>query len=653
MNSKEQITLSVIIVNYNVAYFLEQCLSAVFQSKGISNFEVFVIDNRSSDNSVAMVRGKFPEVHLIANEQNVGFSKANNQGITLAKGKYILLLNPDTVVEETTLAKTVDAFESDEKIGGIGVRMVDGRGRFLPESKRGLPTPLVAFYKVFGLSALFPKSKRFGKYHLTYLNEHESHDVDVLSGAYMALRKSVLDEIGSLDETFFMYGEDIDLSYRIKKAGYKNLYLASTTIIHYKGESTKKSSVNYVFVFYRAMIIFARKHFSQNHATLFSLLIHLGIYVRASLAVIKRFVQNTFPLFWSAISTLGGLYALTFLWKNHAIDFPLNVISFMIPVYWLLWSGTNLLAGTYDRPFKPLRLCKATALATVIILMVYALLPKELQFSRLYILLGSVWFLIWNLLDRYMRFLLFHQSSGWNPNQKKRFLIIGDEPEYKRIKTMLLQQIGEVEYIHGSWLHVPYLEARSQSDGLVDRTQFQLYDEIIFSGKDLNASQIIQWMSNIKAPHLDFKIAQPDADFIIGSNSIETTGETYRLNINNLSRPESLRSKRFLDVITCILLMVFLPIIIWIFRNKRQFLKNLSLTLYGKRTWVGFIRNKREFIDPQLPELTQGILTPQNLAFGSSPSMVDKLNIIYARDYSVITDVKIILHSMRKMDIES
>lgn len=256
--------LSVVIVNYNVRYFLEQCLNSVFRSGKDLDMEVFVVDNQSVDGSTEMVREKFPQVKLIANDKNAGFSKANNQAIRKSSGKYILLLNPDTVVEDDTLPKVVAFMDSHPDAGGLGVKMVDGQGRFLPESKRGLPTPAVAFCKIFGLSALFPKSKVFGRYHLGYLDADETHQVDVLSGAFMLLRKETLEKTGLLDEDFFMYGEDIDLSHRIVKAGYKNYYYPEARIIHYKGESTKKSSVNYVLVFYNAMIIFARKHFSQK-----------------------------------------------------------------------------------------------------------------------------------------------------------------------------------------------------------------------------------------------------------------------------------------------------------------------------------------------------------------------------------------------------
>lgn len=281
--------LSIIIVNYNVQFFLEQCLHSVEKAIQHINAEIFVVDNISSDGSVAMVKEKFPTVKLIENKENVGFSKANNQAIKIANGEYILLLNPDTVVEEDTFEKCIDFMDKHPEGGGLGVKMIDGNGVFLPESKRGLPTPSVSFYKISGLSILFPKSKIFAKYHLGYLDQNETNEIEILSGAYMWMRKSVIDEVGYLDETFFMYGEDIDLSYRILKGGYKNYYFPEAKIIHYKGESTKKSSINYVFVFYNAMIIFAKKHFTKR-AKWFAFFINIAIYFRAFIAILNRFI---------------------------------------------------------------------------------------------------------------------------------------------------------------------------------------------------------------------------------------------------------------------------------------------------------------------------------------------------------------------------
>ncbi|UOQ76339.1 glycosyltransferase family 2 protein [Hymenobacter sp. 5516J-16] len=296
------VALSVVIVNYNVCYFLEQALLSVRRAveKLGRPVEVFVVDNNSVDGSVAMVKTRFPEVILIENHDNPGFSKANNQALRRVQGQYVLLLNPDTVVEEDTFRLCCEFMDQHPKAGGLGVKMLDGQGMFLPESKRGLPTPWVAFYKIFGLAKLFPKSRRFGRYHLGFLSPEQSHEIEVLSGAFMLMRKAALDQVGLLDEDYFMYGEDIDLSYRLTQGGWKNYYFAGTRIIHYKGESTKRTSVNYVFVFYRAMVIFARKHFAPNRAGTFSFLINLAIWLRAGAAVAQRLVVQAAPVLLDA-----------------------------------------------------------------------------------------------------------------------------------------------------------------------------------------------------------------------------------------------------------------------------------------------------------------------------------------------------------------
>ncbi len=298
--------LSVVIVNYNVKHFIEQCLFSVLKASENIACEVFVVDNNSVDGSVTLIKEKFPQVNLIVNKTNTGFSVANNQALKIAKGEYVLLLNPDTVVQEDTFSKILAFMDEHPDAGGLGVKMLDGQGNFAPESKRGLPTPEVAFYKMFGFSRFFPKSKRFGKYHLSYLSEDELAEIDVMSGAFMLIRKTALDKIGFLDATFFMYGEDIDLSYRIKKAGYKNYYFPDTQIIHYKGESTKRSSLNYVVIFYKAMAIFSNKHFSGSNAFWFNALIHLAIFLKASLALLSRFFKAfTVPMIDFGIITFG------------------------------------------------------------------------------------------------------------------------------------------------------------------------------------------------------------------------------------------------------------------------------------------------------------------------------------------------------------
>ena len=279
--------LSVVIVNYNVKYFLEQCLRSVLKASKYVETEVFVVDNNSSDNSLEYLTPLFPEVVFIANKDNPGFSKANNQAIKLAKGDYVLLLNPDTVVGEYSFLNVCKFMDNHLDAGALGVRMLNGYGDFLPESKRGFPSPWNSFCKMFGISKIFPKSPFFAQYHLRYLSENEIHVVDVLAGAFMLLRKSALDKTGLLDDTFFMYGEDIDLSYRMNLEGYKNYYFPET-IIHYKGESTKKD-VLYVKIFYQAMIIFFKKHY-PNYSRLYSFFVHFAIYMRAGLAALNKLI---------------------------------------------------------------------------------------------------------------------------------------------------------------------------------------------------------------------------------------------------------------------------------------------------------------------------------------------------------------------------
>ena len=444
------VKITVIIVNYNVAYFLEQCLHSVKKALQHVQGEVFVVDNNSVDGSVAMVQQKFPQFNLIANKQNTGFSFANNQALKIANGSYCLLLNPDTVVEEDTFKKVVEFMDAHDDAGGLGVKMIDGKGNFLPESKRGLPTPAVAFYKIFGLSFLFPQSKIFGKYHLGYLDKEKTHEIEILSGAFMLMRKSVLDKVGLLDEAFFMYGEDIDLSYRIIKGGYKNYYYPGTSIIHYKGESTKKSSVNYVFVFYKAMVIFARKHFSDKNANLFSLLINIAIYLRAGAAIATRFIKRLLLPSVEALLIYTALYFLVNYWEKNVkyIDggkYPEALLSLIIPLYILIWLISVWISGGYDKPIKLIKIIKGFGIGTALILVAYALIPEDLRFSRAIILLGALAAIAISLSLRLFLHSLKLNGYSLGNAQHKRFLIAGNYEESKRVAEL---QKKQVSYLH-------------------------------------------------------------------------------------------------------------------------------------------------------------------------------------------------------------
>ena len=280
--------LSIIIVNYNVKYFLEQCLCSVIKAIKNIDAEIFVVDNNSTDGSKEFFTNRFPQVKFIWKSENVGFAKANNEALQLAKGNKILFLNPDTIVPEDCFEKCLAFFSITKNIGALGVRMIDGSGNYLPESKRGFPSLFTSVCKMSGLTKLFPQSKLLANYYLGHLPENEINEVDVLPGACMMADKKTLDKTGGFDEAFFMYGEDIDLSYRIQKSGFKNYYFSQTTIIHFKGESTQKQSVQYISNFYGAMLLFVKKHYGRVTGSLYALLINIAIVFKTVLSSIKN-----------------------------------------------------------------------------------------------------------------------------------------------------------------------------------------------------------------------------------------------------------------------------------------------------------------------------------------------------------------------------
>ncbi len=288
--------ISVIIVNYNVKHFLEQCLFSVQAALKNLQGEIIVIDNASSDNSIDYLQPKFPLVNFIANKENAGFGKACNQGFKISSGEFILFLNPDTLVPENCFEKCISFFKTQTDAGALGVKMVDGSGKFLKESKRAFPSLSTSVFKILGLADLFPHSKVFARYYLGHLDSTQNHEVDVLAGAFMMIKRKVLEITGGFDEAFFMYGEDIDLSYRIQKTAspetgkrFKNYYFAQTEIIHFKGESTKKGSLNYIKLFYGAMSIFVNKHYSNGASLFFKFFIHIGIWTVAGISAIRNF----------------------------------------------------------------------------------------------------------------------------------------------------------------------------------------------------------------------------------------------------------------------------------------------------------------------------------------------------------------------------
>ena len=646
--------LSVIIVNYNVSAFLEQALSSALKAmKGIDG-EVFVVDNHSVDNSVAMVKEKFPQVKLIENQENVGFAKANNQAIRIASGEYVLLLNPDTLVEEDTFEKCLRFMDETPDCGGLGVKMVDGQGRFLPESKRGIPYPKSSFYKLFGLSKLFPKSQKFGAYHATYIGEDETHEVEVLSGAFMMMRKSVLDQVGLLDEDYFMYGEDIDLSYRILKGGYKNYYFPQTRIIHYKGESTKKGSLNYVYVFYKAMQIFAKKHFSANNAKIFNIAIDTAIWFRAALAALKRIFSRILLPLLDFIFIFAGLFAISKYWEHTVLlqrdsffsDFYFYAV---LPGYALLWLISIWLSGGYRKPVKRTLLNRGIVAGTVVILLIYALLPETMRFSRAVVVIGAVWSLFVVNVLRYLlsRWKLIEEDHH---QLNQRIAIVGGQQETERVLGMVQSMNEPREFVGLIMTEHPDNENRMCIGEVADLSELlTIYriNEVIFCAHDIPADQIIDWMNRLQSTQVEFKIAPEDSSSLIGSNSIFTTEDLYTIPLQTVYQQRNRHIKRTFDIVTALLLLLFIWLDIWFVKQKGGFVRNIFSVLKGDKSWVGLHPNVSS---PETPTLV-GVLQPADAYPNNtfSDEMVARLEELYARNYQVRNDLTILMKGFRKL----
>lgn len=642
--------LSVIIVNYNVKFFLRQTLQSVFRSKTSFNFEVIVIDNASIDGSVSMVVENFKEVKIISNQENVGFAKANNQGIRMSHADYVLLLNPDTIIEEDTLEKTVLHLEKNNEIGGLGVYMVDGKGIYLPESKRGFPSPSAAFYKLFGLSKLFPTNKTFGQYHLTYLDKDKLQNIDVLSGAFMLLRKSALDKVGLLDEDYFMYGEDIDLSYRLQQGGYQNCYFPNTKIIHFKGESTKKGNLNYVKIFYQAMIIFSKKHLKNNNAFLLVFILKAAIYFRAFLAyfemLVSKYVPKIFDAFFLYTVLTISLYVLKHTYHvNDGIVYPNSVYYINIPIYITIWLLSMYYCSAYDKPYRFSNLLAGLLIGTLFIAAIYGFFPAHLRSSRGMILMGFAGglFVLW--IYRWISILRNKRTHS----EHKEFIVVGTFEEYLYLKKYL-REVDKTYKIKGFVASDSNEESHGECLGtlstLVKTLQMYPIDEVIFCQKSIAAKDIIYWIQLIP-DHISCKIASDDLIEIIGSNSKNTQGEIYTFDFNfNIRKPFYLRLKRLQDRILALIFLLFSPILILLVKNKTGFLKNIIYVLLGKIFWVGFQPNMSFYYDN-----ISGILSPLGTKTFSDKQQ-EKMLITYARNFNILVDLMIIFKNFNLLGLQ-
>lgn len=633
--------LSIIIVNYNVKHFLEQCLNSVIQATQKLEAEIWVVDNNSVDGSVAMVKREFPEVRVIANKENTGFSVANNQAMKLCTGEYILLLNPDTVVPENCFEKILKFAQSKPDLGGCGVHMVDGQGNYLPESKRGLPTPEVALYKMIGLNKIFPKSEKFGKYHLGYLDKNENHTVDILSGAFMLMRAKALAEVGLLDETFFMYGEDIDLSYRITQGGWKNYYYAGTQIIHYKGESTKKLSTNYVKVFYKAMVIFAEKHYSGGNQKLFKLFINTAIYARAAIAVGTNLLRKFWMPALEGLLIFISLFLLKEYWVEHIKflkSYPREMMTIHLPYYTVSWVLTLWFTGSYRSPFNFIRLIRGISIGVVIILMIYGLLPDGLHFSRGIILFGSLLVGVVLIGWRTLYHFITYGTTDFSKQNHTKSILVGSREKWDKVTDILGSYSRSYE-------HLGYVTDDPATDGqclgsidqLSEIVKIYRVNEVIFSNDTVSTEDTMRMMTEL-GPQVNYYIIPSKSDFVIGSHSKNSNGLYFGEQIElNLSKQEYRTQKRLFDLVSALGVILLAPLTV-LFSRSRKWLVNSSAVLLGTKTWVGYSST----LDG-LPTLKPGVYTTDYELAEKNLNFQENLDRLYAKNYQVGKDLEALL----------
>lgn len=641
-------SLSIVIVNYNVRHFILQCLESIYASDLTNvDLKVIVVDNASIDGSITAIKNQFPHVDVIQNDINLGFGKANNIGIKSCHSEYCLLLNPDTIIEEQTIQKCLEIMDANPHYGALGVKMVDGTGVYLKESKRSLPSPLASFFKITRLNDLHPKSKFLNGYYTTDRTGNQNEEVEVLCGAFMFCRTSVLKSLGGFDEAFFMYGEDIDLSKRILESGHKIFYTAESKIIHFKGESSKKASVNYIKSFYSAMMIYVDKHFSSNKAWLTKLVLKIAIFLSGLLRATKEFVKAFIQPILDLALLIIGLHGIKHFWSSlyfgdsdyyDAEKFMTNSI-----VYAFIWVSNLWFWGWYDGRRKIKSLFYAIILGTLIILIGYALIPLEYRSSRVIILMGSlVAFILPAIVDQIRSTI--NMLNKQNKLTSKNVIIVGHKSSESTIIQNLKSNHPNISYkglINPSTKeeNADYLSNVNHLNKVVELYKI---DEVIFSHGDMGSEAIIDLMT-IAESKVIYKIAGLQNQQIIGSQSNTSQGQiidTY--STFNLTKAVYKRLKRLLDFTMAVLFILLFPLAVLVKNYRLSILPNIPALLVGGKTLISYSKLKKA--DHNLPKIKPGIIElSHNILPKDYPHLVEpNINHWYAKSYTPFIDIELL-----------
>jgi GT2 family glycosyltransferase len=643
--------VSVIVVSYNVQYFLELCLDSVIRAVRNIPAEIIVIDNNSSDDSCTLVRERFKEVTLIANKDNAGFSRANNQGLAIATGEYIHFLNPDTVLPEDFYQKTIAFLDEYEDTGCLGPRLADGRGQYAPDSKKSFPSFWTSVFKVAGLSRLFPNSTFFNRYYAAQVGEKETAEVDILSGCCLIVRRTAMEAAGGgFDESYFMYCEDVDLCHRVRQAGYKNIYYPETTIIHYKGESTRKLSYRYMKIFYDAHALFVKKYYPKRLGTIYITALRMVLALRNFLNW-GRYLFSLFKMFLldGILLTLVTLLVRDFWFDNVARleVYDAKIILKTFPFFLTIWLLSLFLNGAYDKPFSLFKAGRGMVLGTIIVLAGYALFPLEYRYSRGVVLFSGMTGAIVLLLVRWLLSLLNWIKLVPRGKVDYKAAIVSDEQHFTDINTVLdkthynLEVIGRVATgapgpkVLGTVADLPYIQ------------EIYRVNELIFSAGSLSYSDIISNMERC-APNAFYKIHVQQSEALVGSNNSKHHADEFSLSRRyRIGAADSRRNKRIVDIFTAVLLLLFYPVAVLRVNNKAGLGRNILQVLTGSKTWIGYTGSVAA--EHQLPLSKPAILPPYPLNKNYTP---DKFNYAqlayqYAVNYSALDDLRLLWINFR------
>lgn len=667
--------LSVIIVNYNVRQFLENALTSIYRAMEGIDGEVFVVDNASDDGSVEMVRTKFPSVKLIESPKNLGFAKANNTALKQAKGRFLLLINPDTVVQEDTFTVMMRFFDENPDVGLAGCKILNPDGSFQLPCRRSFPTPWVAFTKIFGLAGMFPKSRLFGKYNLTYLSEDETYEVDAVSGSFMFLRREVYEKIGGLDETFFMYGEDLDWCYRVSQSGYKVYYVHSTKIIHFKGESTKRSNIDEIRTFYSAMQLFVEKHFSSS--VIVEVFLTLGIILRAAVAMASR---ASVPIFLALIDFTLVDVALIFaedIHFGHFFSFPESSYPIVWTVPAIIVVSTMYLLGVYTINRHSASRAAVAVIISYTVISALVFFAKNFAFSRAVVVIaGALTFVVlpgWRLLFQ----LLTGKRSGSRRSLfGRRTVIVGTGQSAQEVLRKLRARIDDGYDVVGFidlnrksiGERISGVEIVGSLDNVGKVISEKRITEVIFSTDAVSYSDILSVISRSDNRSVNYRLVPNSLEAIIGKTSIDDLETLPLVEIEyNLHKPGHRFIKRLMDILVSLpCLLILYPLVrIWHFVAKggrrggfARAILLLPHVFLGKISLVGLPFPAQSAavsgVENRPPESYLGPVGITGLVQISKrddlePEEIERYKIYYAKNQSLLLDIEIIVKSILKL----